>query len=101
MTSNKKQVFDKDFLNRKIDRHYKKNVKVMKCVIHRSWITKVQYIDDVSSIVSCGLDGFVHFHELEKLKYRRSFKLHQKGVNSFVWCASNRFMASCGEERHM
>ena len=75
-TTNKKQVFDKDYLNRKIDRHYKKNVDVLKCVIHCSWITKIKYIDDVASIVSCGLDGFIHFHELEKFKHRRTFKLH-------------------------
>lgn len=70
--------------------------------IHKGWITKIQYIEDLNSILSSSFDGFLHFHEFENLGYKdRSFSLHQKGVNSFVYSERHRFVASCGEERHI
>jgi WD40 repeat protein len=69
--------------------------------LHQGWITRVLIIEDLDSIVTSSLDGFVHFHGIEDHKYRRTFKLHQKGINALVWSKSNRFFASCGEERNM
>ena len=70
--------------------------------IHNSWITKVKYIKEVNSIVSCSLDRYVHFHDLHDLKYHNnSFSQHTKGVSSFVYSHQFRFIASCGEERYI
>ena len=54
-------------------------------------------------ILSSSLDGFIHYHSLDDLTYKehRTFNLHQKGVNAFVYSPKHRFMASCGEERHI
>jgi WD40 repeat protein len=53
--------------------------------------------------VSSSLDGFIHIHDIEDLSYKenKTFNLHQKGVNSFVYSSKHRFIASCGEERHI
>ena len=63
----------------------------------------IKYIPDVMVILSSSLDGFIHYHSLEDLQYKehRTFNLHQKGVNAFVYSPKHRFMASCGEERHI
>ena len=54
-------------------------------------------------IISSSLDGFIHIHDIEDLSYKenKTFNLHQKGVNSFVYSSKHRFVASCGEERHI
>ncbi len=53
-------------------------------------------------MLSSSLDGFIHFHDIEDLKYKdKTFSLHAKGINSFVYSVKHRFVASCGEERHI
>ena len=71
--------------------------------IHKGWITKIKFYPDLNYIVSSSLDGFIHIHDIENLTYRehKTFNLHQKGVNSFVYSGKHRFIASCGEERHI
>ena len=80
---------------------YLDRVEVKGLRLHQGWITRVIIIEDLDSIVTSSLDGFVHFHGIEDHKYKRTFKLHQKGINALVWSKSNRFFASCGEERNM
>lgn len=43
-------------------------------------------------VLSSSLDGFIHMHELETLNYRekRTFNLHQKGINSFVYSVKHK-----------
>ena len=45
----------------------------------------------------------IHIHDIESLTYKdkKTFNLHQKGVNSFIYSSLHRFVASCGEERHI
>jgi WD40 repeat protein len=71
--------------------------------IHKGWITKIKFYPDLNYIVTSSLDGFIHIHDIEDLSYKenKTFNLHQKGVNSFVYSAKHRFIASCGEERHI
>ena len=77
-------------------------VKVIKYHAHWGWITKLKYIEDLQSVLSSSLDGFIHMHDLDSFNYRRkTFNLHQKGINSFVYSTKHRFVASCGEERHI
>ncbi len=53
-------------------------------------------------VVSSSNEGFIHIHDIEKLTYKnKTFNLHQKGVNSFVYSNKHRFIASCGEERYI
>jgi WD40 repeat protein len=81
---------------------YRERFTVKTVQIHNGWITKIKYIEDLNYILSSAFDGFLHFHEIDNLKYKdRSFSLHQKGVNSFVYSERHRFVASCGEERHI
>lgn len=71
--------------------------------IHKGWITKIKFYQDLNYIISSSLDGFIHIHDIENLSYKenKTFNLHQKGVNSFVYSSKHRFVASCGEERHI
>lgn len=70
---------------------------------HKGWITKIKYYQELNYIISSSLDGFIHIHDIEKLEYKegKTFNLHQKGVNAFVYSKRNRIVASCGEERHI
>ena len=79
------------------------NVKVIEKMCHRGWITKIKYYPDLNYIISSSLDGMIHIHDIEKLEYKdgKTFNLHQKGVNSFIYSSNHRFVASCGEERHI
>jgi len=77
------------------------NVTIKEFKAHEGWITRILIIEDLDAIVTSSLDGLIHFHGLESLKYQRTCKLHQKGINAMVWSRSNRFLASCGEEREI
>lgn len=72
-------------------------------LIHKGWITKIKFYPDLNYIISSSLDGFIHIHDIENLVYKenKTFNLHQKGVNSFIYSSKHRFVASCGEERHI
>ena len=72
-------------------------------VIHKGWITKIKYYPDLNYIISSSLDGFIHIHKIDDLSYipGKTFNLHQKGVNSFIYSSKHRVVASCGEERHI
>jgi WD40 repeat protein len=70
--------------------------------IHKGWITKIKFYFDLNYLVSSSLDGFIHIHDIENISYKaKTFNLHQKGINSFVYSTTHRFIASCGEERYI
>ena len=77
--------------------------EAVKLHTHWGWVTKIKYYEDLNMLLSSSLDGFIHMHELETLNYRqkRTFNLHQKGINSFVYSVKHKQVASCGEERHI
>jgi WD40 repeat protein len=78
-------------------------LQIIEKQIHKGWITKIKFYPDLNYIVSSSLDGFIHIHDIEDLSYKenKTFNLHQKGVNSFIYSSKHRFIASCGEERHI
>lgn len=85
---------------------YKKievGITKMQRMIHKGWITMIKYYPELNYIISSSLDGFIHIHDIEKLEYKegKTFNLHQKGVNAFVYSYKHRIVASCGEERHI
>ena len=70
--------------------------------LHKAWVTKIKIYESLDFVASSSLDGFIHLHSLKGLSYKgKTFNLHQKSVNSFVYSKSHRFIASCGEERHI
>jgi len=77
--------------------------KSLKVHAHWGWVTKIKYYEDMILLLSSSLDGFIHMHELETLNYRqkKTFNLHQKGINDFVYSVKHKLIASCGEERHI
>jgi WD40 repeat protein len=79
----------------------KRFVKVTTKQCHRGWVTKIKYYSDMQRILSCSLDGCIHFHFMDGLTYNegKTFNLHQKGINSFVYSQKWKIIASCGEER--
>ena len=69
---------------------------------HKGWITKIKFYPDLNYVFSSSLDGLIHIHDIERLAYKnKTFNLHQKGINSFVYSNKHRFIASCGEERYI
>ena len=78
-------------------------VEEIEKLIHKGWITKIKFYPDLNYVISSSLDGMIHIHDIENLKYRdnKTFNIHQKGVNSFIYSSMHRFIASCGEERHI
>ena len=84
-----------------LNEQFIQNVEIKECCAHKSWITRVLIIEDLDSIVTSSLDSSIHFHGIEDYKYKRTCKLHQKGINDMIWSKSNRFFASCGEERQV
>ena len=82
---------------------HERGVKHIDKLIHKGWITKIKYYPDLNYIISSSLDGFIHIHKIDDLQYipGKTFPLHQKGVNSFIYSSKHRVVASCGEERHI
>eukprot|EP00742_Colponemidia_sp_Colp-10_P008505 GILJ01009216.1.p1 GENE.GILJ01009216.1~~GILJ01009216.1.p1 ORF type:complete len:1025 (-),score=150.44 GILJ01009216.1:215-3289(-) len=81
---------------------YFENIKAAKHMrIHDDWVMKVQYIPDLTSMITCSLDSKIKFSDLERGSFKREFALHKKAVNSFAWCKSYKFIASGGQERHV
>jgi WD40 repeat protein len=74
---------------------------VFKQHIHTDWVTKVQFVPAFDAILTCSLDTTMKFCDLERKKVQRTFDRHAKGVYSFVWCSTYRFVASCGMSREI
>ena len=52
-------------------------IDIIRYHAHWGWITKLKYIEDLQSILSSSLDGFIHMHDLENFDYKRkTFNLH-------------------------
>ena len=66
--------------------------KSIKVHSHWGWVTKIKYYEDLNMLLTSSLDGFIHMHELETLNYRqkRTFNLHLKGINSFVYSVKHK-----------
>lgn len=80
----------------------KKHVYQKTRYCHKGWITRIKYYSDLNYVVSASLDGLIHIHDIERLTYKsKTFNLHQKGINSFVYSKKNKLIASCGEERYI
>jgi len=94
---------NKDDHGNVISRYIQVGVVMDSLQIHKGPITKVRYYSDLNYLVSCASDGFIHVHDIKKIEYKenKTFKLHKKCVNSFVYSVKNRLIASCGQERQI
>jgi len=54
------------------------DVEVISKQCHKSWITKIKYYPDIQYVMSSSLDGCIHIHEIDDLKYKegKTFNLH-------------------------
>ncbi|CAK9112051.1 WD repeat-containing protein 64, partial [Durusdinium trenchii] len=68
---------------------------------HTDHVTQIEYISDLSSLVTSSLDSTVNVFDLERARLKRTFTQHEKAVYSFAWCPSAKVIASCGLERHI
>ena len=82
-----------------VERHFS-SIKVH---CHWGWITQIKFYEDLNYLITSSLDSFIHMHELDTLNYRtkKTFNLHLKGINSFVYSPKHKQVASCGMERHI
>ena len=62
-------------------------VSYMERVIHKSWVTKIKYYHDLKYVISSSVDSLIHIHDIDKLEYKddKTFNIHQKPVNSFIY----------------
>ena len=81
-----------------VDRGYMKN-------LHNEWISKIQFVEDLNSVVSSSMDGTVKVSDLygmlrgEASCIKHVFDSHKCGVTDFAWSDISRMMISCGVER--
>jgi len=91
----KVNITSKTSKGKQVSKQYQRNIDVIEIQLHKGWITKIKYIEDLNYILTSSFDGFLHFHDVDTLQYKeRTFSLHQKGVNSFVYSERHRFVAS-------
>ena len=100
-TGSKKKSSASTTTNATLTVQHIENVTIKEFRVHEGWITRVLLVEDLDAIITSSLDGFIHFHGVEDYKYKRTCKLHQKGINAMVWSRTSRFLASCGEERQI
>lgn len=56
-----------------------RDVDELKRQIHKGWITKIKFYQDLNYVISSALDSFIHIHDLNGLNYKRdskTFNLH-------------------------
>lgn len=65
---------------RKIIKYEKiqRGVSYMEKVIHKSWVTKIKYYNDLKYVISSSVDSLIHIHDIDKLEYRedKTFPIH-------------------------
>lgn len=52
--------WEREALSKPISRQWLDNIKPNERQIHKGWITKIKYIEDLQYIISSSLDGFIH-----------------------------------------
>lgn len=53
-------------------------VSYIEKVIHRSWVTKIKYYDDLKYVISSSVDSLIHIHDIDELNYKdeKTFNIH-------------------------
>jgi len=78
---------------------FREGVEPLEMEVHNDWITHIEYLEDLQSLVTCSLDSQLRFSDIERRKKTRIYMGHSRGVHSFAYNAEYKFMASCGVER--
>mmetsp|Transcript_26337 Transcript_26337/g.67097 ORF Transcript_26337/g.67097 Transcript_26337/m.67097 type:complete len:1002 (-) Transcript_26337:5721-8726(-) len=75
------------------------NTRIMKKK-HSDWVTKVRFVNDLNSIISCSMDSTINIYDLaEEGRLIGTMSDHQKSVHDFDWSHKFNIIASCGLER--
>ena len=69
--------------------------------VHSDHVTCVEFISDLSAVVSASLDTTIKVVSVETGQVKRVFSGHKKAVYDFAWCPSVKAIASCGVERRV
>jgi WD40 repeat protein len=103
VNSEKKWPWLHSYMNKKlsVQTHIMENVEVLENKLHNGWISRVEYIPELNSVMTCSLDSVLTRFDPEANSVIETYTHHNKGVLSFAWCKDFKFMASCGEERHV
>lgn len=58
---------------------FKEHVEELKRQLHKGWITKIKFYQDLNYVISSSLDSFIHIHDINGLQYKngsKTFNLH-------------------------
>jgi len=76
--------------------------KKLELNLHKDWITKMEYNQDLGALISASSDGTVKISEVvNRAQTKMVLKGHQRGVNGFAWCSYMDVLTTCGLERHL
>jgi WD40 repeat protein len=78
---------------------FQERLKIYKIAAHRDWVTKLRFVIDLQGLVSCSLDGTIQLIDTQKRCVKRIIARTVRGLYSFDWSPSNKFIASCGLDR--
>jgi len=66
-----------------------------------AWLSKVEYVEDLRTMISCASDGQIVLSDVEKGIVKVDGLKHRGEVHDFVWLPRVQLLASCGVERHI
>jgi WD40 repeat protein len=95
---------DDDWTEQFADREMSFKTKPSRRQYHSDWVTKVGFVTELQSMVTCGLDGEINLcdvHMNQRKEGREAITVHKKGVHCWCWCASYKFFASGGLDRQI
>jgi WD40 repeat protein len=75
--------------------------RLWKVSLHTDWVSKVRFMSDLNVLCSASLDRTLCLYDVERRGTPRRLVGHSKGVYSFDWSKSFKFIASCGLDRHV
>ncbi|KAJ4455380.1 putative Macrophage mannose receptor 1 [Paratrimastix pyriformis] len=64
------------------------------CRAHADQVTRVFFLPDKLTVVSCSLDGSMKFFDLDRLAERECYQGHTKGITALAWSNVLRVMAT-------
>lgn len=66
---------------------------------HTDWVTHVQYVPEISSVLATSFDKTISITDIEERVPLKTLEGHQKGVHHADWSAMYKFVVSCGQDR--
>lgn len=96
---------DDDWTEQNADQELRFKTKPSRRQYHSDWVTKVGFVTELQSMVTCGLDGEINLCDVHMNQRKEgtphAIRVHKKGVHCWCWCASYKFFASGGLDRQI